>query len=144
MTPAELAPILTAYREQVQKAWSEDTSHPDYLGADGKPDGQCGVTSLWLQERLAEDHEIEAAFCSGTVLVTGTVAENNHCWLEIGAGVHRIIVDLTASQLAGMESWPVVCSTNRDLVSGDILYLARSEDVEHDSAERLALLKEAL
>lgn len=144
MSADELRPILTAYRRQVEKAWSEDTCHPDYLGFDGQPDGQCGVTSVWLQERLLEDHDITSTFCVGTVLVNGQVAESNHCWLEIGTGPHRIIVDLTADQLRGMESRPVVCFTDRDLVSGDILYLARAEDLESDCAERLALLKEAL
>lgn len=144
MNANELRPILAGYREQVEKAWSEDTAHPDYLGFDGQPDGQCGVTSAWLQERLAEDHDIVAAFCVGTVLVRGLLVESNHCWLEIGAGVHRIVADITADQLYRLRDRPVVCSTDRDLVSGDILYLARSEDLESDCAERLALLKEAL
>lgn len=87
MTHEPLRPILTEYRTQVETAWSADTAHPDYPGAAGSPVGQCGVTSAWLQQRLLEDHSIDATYCTGPVFgPAGGCLDAHHCWLEVGTG----------------------------------------------------------
>ena len=150
MTPDELRPILTAYRRQVEKAWTKATAHPDYDGADVSPVGQCGVTSAWLQRRLREDHGIGSTFCGGHVWLFNRCVADDHCWLEIGDGPHRTVVDLTASQIRGLESWEIVCSTECALPGGVIFYRAHrwpslaELDVDGEFAPRIALLAGAL
>lgn len=65
----ELRPILAGYRAQVEAAWSPATAHESYEGKAGGPAGQCGVTSAWLQRRLAEDHGIGSSFWIGNLFV---------------------------------------------------------------------------
>ena len=81
---------LAALRAKVQQAWTVETAHLGWCGAaDGKPDGQCGVTSAWLQEQLT----IQSWFYFGTVTIDGAI-HLDHCWLEIDG----VVVDLTADQ----------------------------------------------
>ena len=96
-----LRPILAAYRAEVQPHWSPATAHPDFDGKAGDPAGQCGVTSAWLQRRLAEDHGIAAWYCVGRVMcATHGQTLRNHCWLEIGDMTwDRTVIDLTADQI---------------------------------------------
>jgi len=137
-----LRPILAAYRAQVQQAWSAATAHEGYEGKAGDPAGQCGVTSAWLQRRLLEDHGIDAAFRGGHVLVTGVSTGADHCWLEIGEGSDRVVVDLTADQFSVLRPWPVVCSTHADLRDQGIDYVEQCWPTQ--LARRLAVLTEAL
>lgn len=84
--------LLRSYRDQVQPAWTAETAHPGFPGEAASPVGQCGVTSAWLQQRLADDHGIHSSFLHGTLAYIGGFAD--HCWLTVGGQV----VDLTASQ----------------------------------------------
>lgn len=129
--------LLTAYRAQVETAWSERTSHPDYPGTPGSSVGQCGVTSAWLQERLAEDRGIYATYCTGPVFGPASgCLDAHHCWLEIGAAgdPDRLVLDLTADQL-GLE--PVLYATWNLLAWRDrVFYESRARYYEPDDAVR--------
>lgn len=97
MNANELRPLLVEYRSQVEQAWTVETAHPDFAGKAGPPVGQCGVTSLWLQKRLLEDHGIKTHFSEGPLHARGEVLRN-HCWLETYGYTH--VIDLTANQIA--------------------------------------------
>jgi hypothetical protein len=145
----ELRPILHGYRKQLETAWSPATAHEDYEGKQGDPTGQCGVTSAWLQRRLAEDHGITAIYCGGHVWLVGQCVGPDHCWLEIGDGPDRLVVDLTADQLRGMSPWPVVCSAYGQLLMGFIKYQSHrwltSDELAGEPVQaRLSILTEAL
>ena len=103
----ELRPILQGYREQVAPAWSPATAY-NGDGEQGSPRNQCGVTSAWLQRRLAEDHGVETVYCYGTVISTRTFRAVDHCWLEIGDATKALILDLTGTQIPTL-TWRVVC-----------------------------------
>ncbi len=116
-----LRPILAAYRAEVQPHWSPATAHPDFDGKQGDPAGQCGVTSAWLQRRLAEDHGIETQYCTGRRYATPTDLGSPHCWLEWENSA-TVVFDLTADQFLGS---PVVCGTYVDLARRErVLYVA--------------------
>lgn len=150
MTPDELRPILAEYRKRVSAAWSKATAYAAFPSRPGTSDGQCGVTAAWLQERLAEDHGLEARFTEGTAYHRAADEELDHCWLEIGRGWQRVIIDITADQLDGLHDSPVICATFPELCSGHVSYIARrrltAEEVRADVAlrPRLALLEAAL
>ena len=146
MTPDELRPILTAYRGMVQPAWSKATAHPSFEGADGSPVGQCGVTSAWLMERLREDHGITTLFCAGSVVpIHYRTPPVDHCWLELGTGPDRIVIDLTADQLCEDADY---IGTAWDFMVSSRHYVAyrRTGSVlaADPVTERLALLEGAL
>lgn len=137
MNADELRPILAGYRTQVEKAWSEDTSHPDYKGAAGSPVGQSGVTSVWLQERLSEDHGIDARCVLGSLYNTDRLLDSRHVWLHTG----ELLVDLTADQYGEA---PVICETD---VRPRLHYIPRRSLIltkKDPVLSRLALLKAAL
>lgn len=146
----ELRPILTGYRQQVQSAWSPATAHPDFEGKAGDPAGQCGVTSAWLQRRLAEDHGIGATFWVGLLFVPrGHETLHHHCWLELDTTEVDVIIDLTANQLPSMKDRPVVCDACDDLFRDGIDYMPQQgmtpEGLLADSVQpRLALLEAAM
>jgi len=150
MTPDELRPILADYRKQVQRAWSKATAAPGFEGADGSPVGQCGVTSAWLRNQLWADHGIWTAYRIGTAWRLGDDNPvSDHCWLEIGRGWERIIIDLTAGQMEGLPDDAMFCETFRTLCSYEISYVANSCLSDAQLAEdpvqaRLALLEGAL
>lgn len=137
--------FLTAYRAQVQAAWSEQTAHEDYAGAPGSPVGQCGVTSAWLQQRLSEDHGIRGTYCTGPVFApAGGCLDAHHCWLEVGTASDpdRVVLDLTADQFGLV---PVVCATWNLLAWRDrVFYEARKRDASLAVLPRLDLLTGAL
>ena len=151
MSADTLRPILAAYRAEVQPHWSAATAHPDYDGAAGSPVGQCGVTSAWVQRRLAEDHGIKTRFILGTLFGSENSEEPldlRHCWLEFDAlpGVLEPVIDLTADQY-GAE--PVICESWITLIAKDIWYCHRSsrsiEQLADDPVQpRLAILTEAV
>jgi hypothetical protein len=105
MNVDELRPVLTAYREEVQKGWSTETAHSGYEAKSGTPAGQCGPTSLWLQKRLWLDHAVKTVFTFGSVFASPRVELRQHCWLETG---EHCVLDLTADQLPGAPE--VVCA----------------------------------
>lgn len=149
MNADELRPILAGYRQQVERAWSEDTSHPAHKGAIGSPVGQCGVTSAWLQERLYEDCAVEALYCEGRVTcTTHSQTLRHHCWLEIGGMTwDRTVIDLTADQIPCWDgtylyaSYWVLCEEFARYSADVRLPVPSRED---DLRQRLALLKAAL
>lgn len=145
MTPDELRPILTAYRAQVEKAWTKATAHPDFEGADGSPVGQCGVTSAWLQQRLREDHGIDTYYCVGDVMSVRGVEAVDHCWLETA---DRTVIDITADQMEWLTNMPVVCFAHATLKHHWIDYQAATRvPLPHSGdpvADRFALLTGAL
>jgi hypothetical protein len=126
-----LRPLLAAYRQQIEPAWSDRTSHPDFPGALGSPTGQCGVTSAWLQQRLRDDHGIDTTYYVGQVWLYSALLERDHCWLQ----VDDIVIDITASQLGLNET---VCGYWRDLIP---VYLGRPGEPPWG---RLRVLEEAL
>lgn len=139
MTPDELRPILAGYRKTVEPAWSQATGHPLFPSTAGSAVGQCGVTSVWLQERLLEDHGIESVFCGGSVYVNHRVVEVHHCWLEVG----EMVIDLTADQIEGFVA-EVVCEPNYQLLRNEIAYAGQDSRRAPELLHRLALLKAAL
>jgi hypothetical protein len=143
----ELRPILAAYRKQVEPAWSAATAHPDYEGKPGDPTGQCGVTSAWLQRRLWEDHGIATTYCHGSAWCLGNRTLDDHCWLEIGEGMDRLVVDLTAEQVPGLRHW--ISAPFGQLCDYQIAYVAASRHTAEQPLpaavqDRLALLTEAV
>lgn len=122
---------LLAYRRVVEKAWTSKTAHPRYTGLTGRPLGQCGVTSAWLQKRLREDHGIKATYCVGEVTgPDGTLG--HHCWLQSGRDVYDLTID---------QRWP-----DQPFLNPDLNYWPSwSMDNPGPAVlERLAVLEEAL
>ena len=152
MTPDELRPILAEYRTRVSAGWSKATAHPDHDAADGSPVGQCGVTSAWLQQRLLEDHRVETYYCVGQLHHLTFTSPSPHCWLQFGRPNYadRVVVDLTADQVSGLEIHKAICSTHVSLAVTQWLYyddFARltAADLADDPVQRrLAILKGAL
>jgi hypothetical protein len=144
----ELRPILHAYREQVQQAWSPATAHEGHEGKAGDPAGQCGVTSAWLQRRLLEDHGLGATFWLGQLYTPADKRVEQHCWLELDTTDIDVIVDLTADQMPSLRGRPVVCAPYDDLFRDGVDYYAdrslRTPELLGDLRDRLAILQEAL
>jgi len=144
-----LRPILQGYREQVAPAWSPATAY-NGEGKQGDPTGQCGVTSAWLQRRLTEDHGVETVYRIGSAWRLGDDEQlRDHCWLEIGEGWERVIIDLTAGQMEGLPGDAVFCETFQTLCSYEISYVADrrldAAELAADSVQpRLAVLEAAL
>ncbi|HEY9410654.1 MAG TPA: hypothetical protein VIP77_13835 [Jiangellaceae bacterium] len=141
-----LRPILAAYRAEVQPHWSAATAHPDYEGAAGSPVGQCGVTSAWLQRRLAEDHGLEVRYCTGTRIASPTDLGSSHCWLELLYGA-TLVIDLTADQFPNGE--PITFASYAEIASSGVWYVTRHDAPASEMATdpvqpRLAILTEAV
>lgn len=143
MNANELRPLLVEYRNQVEKAWTVETAMPGYNAAAGKPHGQCGATSAWLQKRLWIDHGIKTHFGFGTLRGLG-MELSSHCWLETYG--YELVLDLTADQMD--PDLRVVCGSPVELAAADVLYDARSylDDLEGpgDLLRRMVLLSEAV
>ena len=143
----ELRPILQGYREQVAPAWSPATAY-NGEGKQGDPTGQCGVTSAWLQRRLAEDHGIETTYCVGIVAIARDNKAVDHCWLEIGEGTETLILDLTAMQIPSLRL-RVVCAECEALSQAGFDYiitrrLTPDQLLADPVQERLAVLEAAM
>ena len=138
-----LRPILEAYRQEVQPHWSPASAHPAFDGKQGDPAGQCGVTSAWAQRRLREDHGVETVFCVGVMqCLYHDKRLDDHCWLEIGEGDDRLIIDLTSDQIGcGFSAWVM---NDAVLHAEDHCYVADIHLVARDLADpvqaRLAIL----
>lgn len=144
----ELRPILYGYRKQLEAAWSPATAHEDYEGKQGDPTGQCGVTSAWLQRRLAEDHGIATTYLTGVFHAVDDESAAIHCWLEID-GYESTVVDLTADQFPRLRHAPVVCRTYPDLFRDGIDYQAEqwmnADELLADPVQaRLSILTKAI
>lgn len=122
---------LVAYRRVVEKGWTAKTAHPRFTGLNGRPMGQCGVTSAWLQKRLREDHGIEALYCVGEVSgPDGTMP--HHCWLQHGRDVYDLTID---------QRWPDMPFVGADLNYRGRWFMARPGLTV---LERLELLEDNL
>lgn len=130
MTPDQLRQALTGYAETVRTAWTPDTSHPSFEGADGSPVGQCGVTAAWLQRRLADDHTLFTYYCEGTAYIGADWTPVAHVWL---AGLDGSVYDLTAGQFPA----PVMAYVAMRQLSPD-------ETRHQPVRDRVRLLEEAL
>lgn len=144
----ELRPILTGYRQQVEAAWSPATAHPDFEGKAGDPAGQCGVTSAWLQRRLAEDHGISSTCWTGFLVTVRDGKSARHCWLELDTTEVDVIVDLTADQAPSLKDRPVICDAFDALFVNGIDYHPHRGYDRHELADsvqlRLAVLEAAM
>lgn len=149
MNLTDLRPILTAYRQQAQAAWTPETAHAEFEGKAGDPAGQCGVTSAWLQQRLHDDHGIDSWYMVGQVWLNGARLAEEHCWLEIGDGLDRIVIDPTADQLPGVSDLPVLYAAHAELLRDGIHYWS-FETLDYDDIlldpviDRLGLLEAAV
>ena len=62
-----LEPVLSRVRALLSRSWSPDTAYPESFIESrwfaGNPQGQCGVSSVWLAELLAREYSIYSTFC---------------------------------------------------------------------------------
>jgi len=105
-----LEPLLSRVRTLLARSWSPDTAYPGSFIESrwfaGNPEGQCGVSSVWLAELLAREYLIYSTFCQGSLIFDDENAEDlfDHCWLEINASRgNPLIVDLTCDQARGFD-----------------------------------------
>jgi hypothetical protein len=105
-----LEPVLSRVRALLARSWSPDTAYPEGFTEScwfaGNPQGQCGVSSVWLAEVLAREYSICSTFCQGSLIFDDESAEDlfDHCWLEInGRQGDALILDLTCDQARGFD-----------------------------------------
>jgi hypothetical protein len=105
-----LEPALSRVRALLARSWSPDTALPGSFTESrwfaGNPQGQCGVSSVWLAEVLAREFSICSTFCQGSLIFDDENAEDlsDHCWLEINARRRSsLILDLTCDQARGFD-----------------------------------------
>jgi hypothetical protein len=101
-------PTLGRFRTLLSQGWSPETAYPGTVSlehwAPGDPRRQCGVSSVWLAEKLLRDYGIPATFCRGSLVFGSETARNvdDHCWLELDGGSGQpLILDLTCDQAEG-------------------------------------------
>jgi hypothetical protein len=107
---AALRTALIRFRALLARSWSPDTAYPGSLTEShwfaGNPQGQCGVSSVWLAEVLAREYAIASTFCRGSLIFDEENAQDlvDHCWLEInGRPADLLILDLTCDQAKGFD-----------------------------------------
>lgn len=125
-----LRPRLVEFRALLTQGWSRHTAYPDSVTAShwiaGSPEGQCGVSSVWLAEVLDRDYSIRSIFCLGSLSFDNDDADDvlDHCWLEIVAEPgEELILDLTCDQARGFER-EIVFDWKRELDRERIYYVA--------------------
>jgi hypothetical protein len=125
-----LRPALNTFRARLAESWSPDTAYPGSVTPSrwfaGNPQGQCGVSSVWLAEELAREYSITSTFCQGSLIFDGDQAEDllDHCWLEIPAEPEELVLDLTCDQARGFDR-EVVFDSKSDLGRARIYYVSR-------------------
>ena len=125
-----LRPALGTFRTRLAESWSPDTAYPGTVTPShwfaGNPQGQCGVSSVWLAEELAREYAITSTFCLGSLLFDDDRAEDllNHCWLEIPAEPEELVLDLTCDQAPGFDR-EIVFDSKSDLDRAHIYYISR-------------------
>jgi hypothetical protein len=131
----DLQAALHGLRGQLARSWSFDTAYPGSLTEShwfpGNPQGQCGVSSVWLAEVLAREYSIASIFCRGSLVFDGENTEDlsDHCWLEInGRPGDGLILDLTCDQARGFDRQIVFDAKAR----------LESDGVHYISSERVA------
>jgi hypothetical protein len=105
-----LEPVLSRVRALLAQSWGPDTAYPESSiesrWCAGSPQGQCGVSSVWLAKVLDREFSICSTFCQGSLIFDDENAENlsDHCWLEINARRgNPLVVDLTCDQARGFD-----------------------------------------
>jgi hypothetical protein len=129
-----LRSVLSRIRALLARSWSPDTAYPGSFTESGwfagNPQGQCGVSSVWLAELLAREYSIYSTFCQGSLIFDDENSEDlfDHCWLEINASRgNPLIVDLTCDQALGFD---------RQIVF-DAKAKLESDGVHYNSTERV-------
>ena len=125
-----LRPALGTYRARLAESWSPDTAYPGSVTPSrwfaGNPQGQCGVSSVWLAEELAREYSITSTFCLGSLIFDDAQAEDllHHCWLEIPTEPEELVLDLTCDQARGFDR-EIVFDSKSDLDRAHIYYISR-------------------
>jgi hypothetical protein len=123
-----LEPVLRRVRALLARSWSPDTAYPESFTEShwfvGNPQGQCGVSSVWLAELLAREYSIYSTFCQGSLIFDDENAEDlsDHCWLEIRRG-NPLVVDLTCDQARGFDR-QIVFDAKAKLESDGVHYIS--------------------
>jgi hypothetical protein len=121
---------LGTFRARLAESWSPDTAYPGSVTPSawfaGNPQGQCGVSSVWLAEELAREYSIPSTFCLGSLIFDDDKAENllDHCWLEIPTEPEELVLDLTCDQARGFNR-EIVFDSKSDLDRAHIYYISR-------------------
>ena len=123
-------PALEGFRAVLSRSWRAETAYrksvtPSHWIA-GSPQGQCGVSSVWLAAVLAREYSIRSVFCWGSLIFDKQRAENitDHCWLEIDGGAgQKLILDLTGDQARGFNR-QIVFDAKAELDREHIHYIA--------------------
>jgi hypothetical protein len=125
-----LEPVLSRVRALLARSWSPDTAYPGSFSEagwfSGNPQGQCGVSSVWLAEVLAREYSIYSTFCRGSLIFDDENAEDlfDHCWLEINASRgNPLVVDLTCDQVRGFDR-QIVFDAKAKLDSDGVHYIS--------------------
>jgi hypothetical protein len=123
---------LLEFRARLALSWSPDTAYPGSVTPShwfaGNPQGQCGVSSVWLAEELVREYAIPSTFCSGSLIFDDDQAEDllEHCWLEIPADPsEELVLDLTCDQARGFDR-EIVFDSKSDLDRARIYYVSRA------------------
>jgi hypothetical protein len=112
-------------------SWSPDTAYPgsanpSHWFADS-PQGQCGVSSVWLAEVLDREYSISSTFCRGSLILCERQAKDvlDHCWLEITEkSGEDLVLDLTCDQAQGFDR-QIIFDSSADLDQEHIHYIPR-------------------
>lgn len=145
---------LGIYRRTLAEAWSNDTAHPDFRKPEGNgsaPYGQCGVSSVWLLQRLDWFNRRRAWYCCGDLRFGNNSLGRLHCWIEVGraSSSKRLVIDVTYDQFELVGDGSVLCDRVKNLLGRTIEYDAttrrRLSAVAHDDEiwDRLKILKDA-
>ena len=125
-----LEPVLSRVRALLSRSWSPDTAYPESFIESrwfaGNPQGQCGVSSVWLAELLAREYSIYSTFCQGSLIFDDENAQDlsDHCWLEINASRgNPLVVDLTCDQARGFDR-QIVFDAKAKLESDGVHYIS--------------------
>jgi hypothetical protein len=125
-----LEPVLGRVRALLARSWSADTAYPESFTESrwfaGNPQGQCGVSSVWLAEVLVREFSIYSTFCQGSLIFDDENAEDlfDHCWLEINASRgNPLVVDLTCDQAPGFDR-QIVFDAKAKLESEGVHYIS--------------------
>ena len=125
-----LRPVLDGFRTRLAESWSPDTAYPGSITTAhwfaGNPEGQCGVSSVWVAEELAREYSIPSTFCEGSLVFDDDQAEDllDHCWLEIPVEPEELVLDLTCDQALGFDR-EIVFDSKSDLDRAHICYISR-------------------
>jgi hypothetical protein len=125
-----LRPAVGTFRAQLAESWSPDTAYPGSIAPShwfaGNPQGQCGVSSVWLAQELAREYSIASTFYLGSLIFDDAQAEDllNHCWLEIPTEPGELVLDLTCDQARGFDR-EIVFDSKSVLDQAHIYYISR-------------------